>query len=80
MNAMLNCVITMYPRDKTDQEMDMIRLQREVRDSSNRMSTMRAKCTATEQVCNHVPIYTPYPIALLALISYSLTCYRVLRF
>ena len=41
-------------REKTDQEMELIRLQREMRDSSNRLQTMRTKCSAAENVSMHV--------------------------
>lgn len=37
-------------REKTDQEMELIRLQRELRDASHRLQTARTKCNAAENV------------------------------
>lgn len=37
-------------REKTDQELELIRLQREVRDASNRLQAMHTKCSTAEKV------------------------------
>ncbi len=36
--------------DKTDQEMEVMKAQREYRDASNRLHAMTTRCTAAEKV------------------------------
>ena len=44
-------------REKTDQEIENVRLEREVRDASNRLQAMHTKYSAAEKVNSYIRTY-----------------------
>ncbi len=54
----LTSTAVLFVSDKTDKDVDMLKVQRQVRDSNSRLQNLKTRHSATEKVNAHVDLFS----------------------